>query len=355
MSNADSPSPSLKKLGAVRRKPVSIVGEQLVRTGPLYDDKPLPLLVNPAIGDVSLISWAQGNRDLINSLLLKHGGLLFRGFGVRAAEEFEEFARAVSGELLEYRERSSPRSQVSGNIYTSTDYPADHSIFLHNENSYQSVWPLKIFFFCAQAAREGGETPIADCRRVLERIRPATRQRFAEKGWMYVRNFGDGFGLDWETVFQTSDRAVVEEHCRRHGILLEWKDGGRLKTRAIRPAISQHPRTGETTWFNHATFFHITSMEPGIRDGLLANFKEEDLPTNTYYGDGTSIEPDVLEELREAYRQETVAFPWQQGDILLLDNMLAAHGRAPYAGARKVLVGMSEPVRRDEDGIPTMV
>jgi Taurine catabolism dioxygenase TauD, TfdA family len=106
MSNADSPSPSLKKLGAVRRKPVSIVGEQLIRTGPLYADKPLPLLIEPAISDVSLSSWAQGNRDLINSLLLKHGGLLFRGFGVRTAEEFEEFARAVSGELLEYRERS---------------------------------------------------------------------------------------------------------------------------------------------------------------------------------------------------------------------------------------------------------
>ena len=29
---------------------------------------------------------------------------------------------------------------------------------------------------------------------------------------MYVRNFGDGFGLDWRTVFQTDDRAAVEAH-----------------------------------------------------------------------------------------------------------------------------------------------
>jgi len=348
MSNIDSSTPSLKKIGIVRRKAINIAGQQLIKSGPLYKDKSLPLLIEPAINDVSLISWARGSGDFINDLLLKHGGILFRGFGVKTPEEFEEFIRAVSGEALEYRERSSPRSQISGNIYTSTDYPANQSIFLHNENSYQSVWPLRIFFFCAQAAQEGGETPIADCRRVLERIKPEIRQRFAEKGWMYVRNFGDGFGLDWKTVFQTTDKAVVEEHCRNHEILLEWKDGDRLKTRAIRPVISKHPRTGEMTWFNHATFFHISTREPGIRDGLLSNFKEEDLPTNTYYGDGSSIEPDTIEELREAYRQETVKFLWNNGDILLLDNMLTAHGRAPYVGPRKVLVGMSEPIRRNE-------
>jgi hypothetical protein len=37
-----------------------------------------------------------------------------------------------------------------------------------------------------------------------------------------------------------------------------------------------------------------------------------------------------------------VSFPWQRGDILMLDNILAAHGRAPYEGPRKILVGMTE-------------
>ena len=75
---------------------------------------------------------------------------------------------------------------------------------------------------------------------------------------------------------------------------------------------------------------------------MLAEFTEDDLPTNTYYGDGTPIEPSVLDELREIYRQETVAFPWEKGDVLMLDNMLAAHGRAPFVGTRKVLVGMTD-------------
>jgi alpha-ketoglutarate-dependent taurine dioxygenase len=303
----------------------------------------LPLLIWPALSGVNLSAWAWSKRDFIESRLYKHGGILFRGFNVRAVEEFDQFMSAVSEELLEYRERSSPRTQVSGHIYTSTDYPQDQSIFLHNENSYQDTWPLKIFFYCAVAPDSGGETPIADCRKIFQRISPQIRTRFMEKGWMYVRNFGHGFGLPWQTVFQTTDKAQVEEHCRRHGIRVEWKDSDRLKTYAVRRAAWPHPRTGEMVWFNHATFFHVSSLERTLAETLQSEFEAQDLPTNTFYGDGSPIEPSVLDELREIYRQERVLFPWQEGDILLLDNMLAAHGRQPFSGPRKILVGMAEP------------
>ncbi|MEA2693981.1 MAG: hypothetical protein QOJ16_3368, partial [Acidobacteriota bacterium] len=285
--------------------------------------------------------------DLLEGKLRQHGGLLFRGFDLQGPEDLEKLIQAVSGESLEYRERSSPRTAVQGNIYTSTDYPANQPIFLHNENSYQQEWPRKIFFFCQQPPAEGGETPIADCRRVLAGIAPEIRDRFASRKWMYVRNFGDGFGLSWETVFQSTDREQVERHCREKGIEAEWKAGDRLRTRAVRSALVRHPHTGETLWFNHATFFHVSTLEPSLQEALLAELGEGELPANTYYGDGAPIEPEVMEHLREAYRNATVSFPWQKGDLLLLDNMLVAHGRAPYSGTRKILVGMAEPVRQE--------
>src|SRR4029079_16822965 len=99
----------------------------------------------------------------------------------------------------------------------------------------------------------------------------------------------------------------------------------------------------EYAWFNHLTFFHISTLPPALQAILLSAFQPEELPNNTFYGDGSPIEPQALAQLREAYDQETVTFPWQKGDVLMLDNMLVAHGRAPFQGQRKVVVAMSEP------------
>jgi alpha-ketoglutarate-dependent taurine dioxygenase len=344
MSTRDSHTPPIKKqLGGIKRKALNTTQESLIKHSYLQPGQTLPLVVEPALEGVDLIDWAGSHRDWLTQQLHSHGGILFRGFGIANPELFERFVTAASGELLEYRERSSPRSQVVGNIYTSTDHPQDQTIFLHNENSYQRAWPLQIFFCCTIPAQSGGETPIADVRKVYQRIDPAIRQRFADKQVMYVRNFGGGVGLSWQTVFQTEDRAAVDEYCRQAGISTEWRAGDRLRTRRVGPAVAQHPVTGEPVWFNHATFFHVTTLEPQIRDALLAQFQPDDLPNNTYYGDGTPIEPEVMEALRAAYEQETISFPWQRGDVLMLDNMLVAHGRAPFTGSRQVLVGMAHP------------
>lgn len=337
-----SPKLTLNQLRSVKRQGVNISQAELIKATPLLTDSFLPLLIQPAVDGINLISWATSNRELIESYLLKHGGILFRNFQLLDLVEFEKLIQTVSGKLLEYVDRSSPRSAVQGKIYTSTDYPADQSIFLHSENSYAASWPLKIFFHCVTPAQQGGETPIADTRRLLQQINPKMRDRFIEKGVMYVRNFGDGFGLSWQTVFQTTNPSEVEEFCRQNSIEFEWKQGNRLRTRSRRQAVAIHPKTGEPVWFNHAAFFHISTLEPDIRNALLAEFAEADLPHNTYYGDGSPIESEVLEAIRAVYKQETVIFPWQAGDILMLDNMLTAHGRMPFVGTRKVVVGMSE-------------
>jgi hypothetical protein len=86
----------------------------------------------------------------------------------------------------------------------------------------------------------------------------------------------------------------------------------------------------------------VSSLPTHVQDSLLALVKEEDLPRNTYYGDGTPIEAETLVAIREAYNQATISFPWRQGDVLMLDNMLIAHGRAPFVGPRKVVVAMAD-------------
>jgi alpha-ketoglutarate-dependent taurine dioxygenase len=300
--------------------------------------------MRPGVEGVDLIRWVEANRVAIEELLTGYGAILFRDFTVQGVSPFEQLIEALSGGLLDYTYRSTPRKQISGRIYTSTEYPADQSIPLHNELSYATAWPMKIWFYCMQPATTGGETPIADSRRVAAGIDPAISERFAHSKLMYVRNYGEGIDLPWQEVFQTASKAQVEETCRTAGLELEWKVGDRLRTRQLCQAVENHPKTGERVWFNQAHLFHISRLSPVVRESLLSTFAEEDLPRNVYYGDGSPIESSVLDHISDVYQQNTVAFPWQQGDILLLDNMLTAHGRRPFAGERKVVVGMAEMI-----------
>ena len=111
---------------------------------------------------------------------------------------------------------------------------------------------------------------------------------------------------------------------------------------------SVNPETGEAVWFNHIAFWHISSLDPKTRGMLVRDFKEDGVPYNTYYGDGSPIEDSVVDELRKAYDSETIKFKWQKGDLLYMDNMLVSHGRSPYSGPRKIIVGMGNPYTRTD-------
>jgi alpha-ketoglutarate-dependent taurine dioxygenase len=299
--------------------------------------------IHAPASDVSLAVWAAANRPRIDQGLLEHRALLFRGFAVKGTEDFQAFAQATSnGPLLEYKDRSTPRYEVANGVYVSTVYPRDQRIHPHNEGTYWKTWPLKIGFCCLRAAEHGGETPIADVRGVYQRIDPEVRELFAEKHVMYVRNYHPRLGLSWRETFQTDDPAAVEAYGRQNDIAIEWSADGHLRTRQIRPAIRSHPITGEPVWFNHAAFFHVTSLDPIVQEALIGSYGVEGLPLNTYFGDGSPIDADIVAHIREAYAAELRMFPWQNGDVLLLDNMSMAHAREPYVGERHVIVAMTE-------------
>lgn len=348
MSDTDAAGARGKSLWAERRKSVrpaavDLLPEKLVLTDYLRPGETLPLVFRPRVEGVNLADWATLERDLIDEHLLSRGAILFRGFGVRTQSDFARFLDAVTSHLLRYTEGATPRTELADRIYTSTEYPADQRIALHNELTYVTTWPGRIWFCCVQPARERGETPIADVRKVLGRLSPQLVERFRRKQWMLVRNFGEGMSLPWQTSFHTSDKREVERYCEAAAIEYEWKPNDCLRTRQVRPALARHPRTGEMVWFNHVAFWHISCLEPKVREGMLAAFELEDLPYNTYYGDGSAIEDSVVEEIREAYARETVEFLWHAGDVLMLDNMLVAHGRNPFAGERRILAAMGEP------------
>ncbi|MEJ6485765.1 TauD/TfdA family dioxygenase [Nostoc punctiforme UO1] len=310
----------------------------------------LPLLVEPNTERESsnldnLFSWYRDNSELVENKLHKHGAILFRGFSVNTILAFETFVKSVSGNLMDYVDGNSPRTKLATGIYTSTEYPDEYSISLHNELSYSSQWPDLLYFCCVTAPKEGGETPIADSRQILKSLNPKLVEKFTLKQVKYIRNLhsGNGMGVSWQDSFKTSDKSLVEAHNRKAGINFEWKKDGGLRLSQIRPAIAIHPHTGEQVWFNQAEQFHPSSLPKNIYEAMMFYFEgnEEELPQYACFGDNTPIEASMLDEIREATCQQTVVFTWQEGDVLVIDNMLVCHGRRSFVGSRKILVSMS--------------
>ncbi len=336
---------NLKRLKSIKPKAVTLSQRKLIDMGYLHAGQALPLVVRPAVDDVDLVAWAQSSRPIIETELHKHGALLFRGFPIGSVAEFERFAQAICPELYgEYGDL--PKEESGSKTYRSTPYPPDQAILFHNESSHLQRWPMKQWFFCLQAAREGGETPIVDCRTLYQRLRPDIRERFASEQLLYVRNFTPGFDVSWQEFFQTGDKCVVEERCRQSGIEFIWMEQDRLRTRQKCQAVARHPKTGEVAFFNQVQLHHVSCLEPRVRESLLSMLGEEWLPRNVYYGDGSPIEDAIIDEIRQQSREFAVRFPWEEQDILMVDNMLVAHAREPFVGPRKIVVAMGEMIRQ---------
>lgn len=292
----------------------------------------------------ALLSWYQEKEDFIDQTLRKHGAILFRGFGINTPAAFARFSRSASRALLDNKEENVPRTKLTSGVYTSTEYPAEYRLSMHSEYSYSNHWPARLFFCCIVAPLEGGETPIADNREVLKSLDPEIVRQFRQKKVMYLRNLheGKGFGLAWQTAFQTDNKEVVENYCRQSSIEFCWNEKG-LRLSQILDGIIKHPKTGEMVWFNQAPQFHPSDYPPDIYRSILDSYKDEsDLPQSVRFGDGAPIDETWLVKIRETMEGKSVLFRWQEGDLLLLDNVLVSHGRMPFSGPRKILVAMSE-------------
>jgi alpha-ketoglutarate-dependent taurine dioxygenase len=317
----------------------------------MHEDRRSPLVIEPRTSHADLAKLVADPAADIEGRLTKYGALLFRGFAVDGIAAFDAFVGSASREKLDYVYGSTPRTAIGDRIFTATEYPANQEIPMHNENAYQRVWPKKIALCCLVPAATGGETPIADMRAVTAAIGSRLIDKFEAKRVKYVRHYRPFTDVPWQQVFQTEDRGELARFCLANGIAHEWLDAETLRTSQVCQGVAYHPVLGDRVFFNQAHLFHLSSLAPEVARSMVEIFGSDQLPRQTYYGNGEEIPAEDLEAVRKAFREHSLAFPWQAGDVLLLDNMQFAHGRRPFTGQRKVIAALMES-RSEQDVAP---
>ncbi|GIG88299.1 TauD/TfdA family dioxygenase [Plantactinospora endophytica] len=275
-------------------------------------------------------------------LLTAEKALVFRGFGV-TEETLDPVMDRLLPNRLAYVHGNSPRTKVGKNVYTSTEYPPEFTISMHNELSYAHQWPSRLMFFCHTAAETGGATPVVDGVRWLESLDPEVRAAYTG-GVRYTQNLHDGFGLgkSWQDTFETSDRDEVEAFLSSTEANWEWKPDGGLRVTQDRPSTTRHPVTGVEVWFNQSDQWHPAALGDETAKSLAEVLPPDELPQSVTFADGSPIPDEYVIQVRDRGLESAVDVDWRQGDVLLIDNVLVGHGRRPFTGRRRVLVAMSD-------------
>jgi len=288
------------------------------------------------------LQWVTDNENTLCELLKKHRAVLFRGFPLQTAEDFNSFVSAFTTfEDLSYKASLSyaVRIQVTGRVCTANEGKKGGQIF-HHELAQTPFWPTKLFFFCEIPAEEGGATAICPSDIVLDHLRekfPTFVKNCEEKKILYTamlapdNNTLFGAGRSWKSFFGVSEKEEAEQKMTELGYTWEWQEGGGLRT-TTPPLQALLHEDGRSFFFNQ------------IIAQTLGNAKEFTNPGEAVvldkwlvFEDGTSIDFEAVKYAKQVCEETAIEIAWQAGDVVLLDNLQVMHARRDFEGTRRVL------------------
>ena len=149
-------------------------------------------------------------------------------------------------------------------------------------------------------------------------------------------------GRGWKGTFKAETRKEAEDGLRKRSYDWEWikaksSDGVEEEDewllKEITPVLDaiRVNANGEKVFFNQ-----IVAAWNGWRD------KYNSPKDCVRFADGTPLDEDVMKVASDLLDECSVAFRWEKGDILLIDNTSVMHARRSFKGKRKVLASLAK-------------
>ncbi|KAI1336237.1 hypothetical protein F5Y15DRAFT_208524 [Xylariaceae sp. FL0016] len=303
---------------------------------------------------IEAVKSLQARNGLLTKQLARHGTLLFRGLPIQNAQDFSDFAHAFGFKPHEIIGIVVNRPILAPNVAPANEAPKEVLIHSHNESPQVPHAPGYIFFYCHRAPRKGGETPMSSSLELFRRLQQEIPQfvtELGEKGILsrityknesqypggstlrdaFGKSFADG---DDVTAWRSKIEAQIARYGREAHTTWEWLDDdeGVVVTHRL-PAIRRQPITELPTLFTGFALLHTRKTV-----------------TEQLYGDGSPIPDEYLERLVAITEEIRVLHRWEQGDVLVYDNVIAQHGRQPWEGEQSDRVVLASLF--DGDSVP---
>jgi len=281
------------------------------------------------------------NKEMIRAELLKYGAIWFRGFDLMKDVQGHRTMYESIGldPCLDPLHSSGLRKFASERdaLYEEVNKPSlrGHYIGLHSESTAKRTAAYAAFVCFQRATEGGGRFLVADGAAILAELDPTVLQKlYDRKIRISVSNldippsFPDPVK---EGIKILVDKAVAPKFDMDLEMVYE-ADGKPGRLQAIETAetpINRHPVTGLPVWFNNA---HNHARK--LRDRRPCGVPEVGM-TEVFYAD--TMEPLSLEdcqEIKRASEKHITALAMEPGDVLLVDNYRALHGRDVFQGDR---------------------
>ncbi|XP_077988161.1 dapdiamide synthesis protein DdaC-like [Glandiceps talaboti] len=294
----------------------------------------------------TLQDLASEAREILDDGLHVHGAILIRKLPLSNGATFSKFVNGLGYTMMGYEGGTAVRHVLYNHVLTASDDPPSYCIEPHNELSYAPLYPSKVFFYCEIPAQpgHGGESVMVDNRNVLPKINTDLIEKLRKVGLRYTRHLPqrhpEGY-TSWQDAFFTEDKSQVEKLLNERGMHYKWDGDGALSYWYNLKAFITHPKTGEEVWFNHITGHHASYYKDHPSWAHL-DIPDNKFPAHCYYGDGSEVEEETLQHVRNVTWNAAVGFQLQKGDIIAFDNIYVQHARLGFVGERKLLASLTK-------------